>query len=92
MNTFNFNKSFSSSVNPGTITWRIHTGILLSLKYLANSRLFLFGDPTKSIDFLLSICFISSKTKSVKDNNSLISSDNGTYPRSIYTSMDFHFF
>ena len=73
-NSFNFIKSSLSSVNPGTITWRIHIGILLSLKYFAKFKLLVFGAPIKLIDFSLLICFISSKTKSVTLNSSFISS------------------
>ena len=48
--------------------------MLFSLKYLANSNSFLFENPTKSLHFSSSICFISNKTKSVYLSTSFISS------------------
>ena len=43
----------------------IHTGMFFSLRYFANDRILLLKKPVKALCLLLSICFISRRTKSV---------------------------
>ena len=80
MNSFNFNKSSSASVYPGTRTCLIQIGMLLSLKYLAKVSSFSLLNPTKSLHFFESMCLISNNTKSVRDKTSLIVSVISTIP------------
>ena len=67
----NSDKYFSLYVISGTTTWRIHTGTLCFERYLAKSKIFSFECPVSFLCSALSMCLISSSTKSVYFINSL---------------------